>query len=116
MPSFEIIQTYEKLFQGIWVKTVPTLGVTSFAAMLERALFVAQQKYLFLSKIKVRSDGVSLDELKKPSLEPVSEADLENGLREYVTTLVSILAKIMGEVISGEVKKLIDSMVIAKTL
>lgn len=111
MPSpLDIIETYNKLFQSIWAKTVPTLGVTSFAAILERALFVAQQKFPFLSAIKVRGEGVYLEDLKsKISTGSITQDQLETAFREYTADLVSILAKIMGEVISNEVKKLVDT-------
>lgn len=110
MPSpLDIIETYDKLFQSIWAKTVPTLGVTSFAAMLERALFVAQQKYPFLSAVKVRGEGVYLNDLKtQVSAGTVPQDKLDPAFREYASDLVSILAKIMGEVMSNDVKKLVQ--------
>lgn len=107
----EKLEFLDELFRSIWARIVPTLGVTNVRSMLTYALNEASTKYPLLKEVRVRDDGVRLDALhtevkhgtKKP--EEVYEA-----LREYLATLIHLLAQLTGEVVSRQVRELIEKI------
>lgn len=103
------VELYEELFRSIWARIVPTLGVLNVRAMLEHALAEALPGHPILKEIKVREDGVRLMVLR----EAVKAGELNHdevcaALREYLATLIHVLARLTGEVVSRQVKELVQ--------
>jgi len=106
----EIVDMYEDLFQSIWDRIMPTLGLVTMATIMERAIYRARQRFEALEYLEVTDEGLDFSELRKR----VSEKDkgiLKEGFKELMAKLFDILAKLTGNVLVSQLEKLVEGKV-----
>ena len=106
----EIVDMYEDLFQSIWDRIMPTLGLVTMATIMERAIYRARQRFEALEYLEVTDEGLDFSELRKR----VSEKDkgiLKEGFKELIASLFDILAKLTGNVLVSHLEKLVEGKV-----
>ncbi len=101
MPA--IIDLYNDLAEQIWNKIVPLLGVHTVMVLVQRALWMSKQKYFDAGAIKVDESGIFFNDLSGMETE-----DLKNILEDFFSSLVCILARLVGEEIATKITRKID--------
>lgn len=106
----EIVDIYEDLFQTIWDRIMPTLGLVTTATIMERAVYLTRERFEALQYLEVTDEGLDFSELRKR----VSEKDkgiLKEGFKELVANLFDILAKLTGNVLVSQLERLVEGKV-----
>ena len=104
----EVVEIYEDLLHTIWDKIAPTLGTVTTAAILKRAVHRTKTEYSLFDYLQVTpEEGLVFDELKSHIGEKDSEA-LMSGFKELIANLFDILARLTGNILVGELMKVIE--------
>jgi len=98
-----IIDLYNDLAEQIWNKIVPLLGVHTVMVLVQRALWMTKQKYFDAGAIKVDESGIFFNDLAGMDAE-----DLKKILEDFFSSLVCILARLVGEEIANKITRKID--------
>lgn len=106
----EIVDIYEDLFQTIWDRIMPTLGVVTTVTILERAIYRTRQQFEILEHLEVTDEGLDFSELRKRVGEKQKPV-LKEGFKELVASLFDILAKLTGNVLVRHLETLVEGKV-----
>ncbi|MBI4133386.1 hypothetical protein HY478_02110 [Candidatus Uhrbacteria bacterium] len=103
------LEFFETLFRSIWARIVPILGILNVKTMLEHALEEGRSHHPVLNHVRIREDGVRLVLLKQAvSAKKVSKEEVQEGLRDFLTSLVHLLARLSGDIVSTQVREVIE--------
>lgn len=103
------IDFFEGLFRLIWARIVPILGILNVKTMLEHALEEGRVRHPILCEVHVREDGIRLVALKQAlRMKQVTPEDAREALRDYLASLVHLLARLSGNVVSDQVYTMVE--------
>lgn len=99
---------FDELFRSIWARIVPLLGVVNVRALLEHALEEVHERHPALNSLRVADDGVRLGHLKEEIKSgKIKEEEVFAALREYLSSLIHLLAQLTGEVVSRQIIQIV---------
>lgn len=98
----------EECLRNIWAQIVPVLGIIPARVMLEYARDELKEKYPLLEKMRIQNDGVRLNfMIQGVKAGILNKNEVKKTLEEYILTLVKVLERFTGQVISCKIKDLI---------
>lgn len=103
-----VIEIYEDLLINIWDRILPTLGSLTVATITSKAVSKAKLKYPIIEQLAVAEDGVSFAALRETSA--IDEHDLRDALKEVVSNLFDILAKLTGNILVTQLMREIEGL------
>jgi len=103
-----VIEIYEDLLINIWDRIIPTLGSLTVATITRKAVSKAKLKYPIIEQLAVGEDGVSFAALRETSA--TDEHDLRDALKEVVSNLFDILAKLTGNILVTQLMREIEGL------
>lgn len=99
---------FDELFRSIWARIVPLLGIVNVRALLEHALEEVHERHPALNSLRVADDGLRLAPLKEAIKSgELKEKEVYTALREYVSSLIHLLAQLTGEVVSRQIIQIV---------
>ena len=105
-----ISDVYDDLFQTIWEKISPTLGVITTTTIIDRAIRRTAERNELVGLLKVGPDGVDFSALRANAADKDRE-ERKEGLKNLVANLLDILAKLTGNVLVNELLKVTEGKV-----
>ena len=98
MPERKVITIYDELFQKTWEKMVSIVGIHTVMVLVQRSLWQTRQTHPEAELITISEDGVSFE-----ALEELDARQLKQMLEHFFTSLVDILARLVGEEITHKI-------------
>ena len=98
MSEGKVIAIYSDLFQKTWQKMVSIVGIHTVMVLVQRSLWQTRQTYTEAELIKVSEGGVSFEALKE-----LDTQQLKQMLEYFFTSLVDILARLVGEEVTQKI-------------
>jgi len=92
------LDALEAAFAAIWQRAHRTLGDVTLAAIVDRVLYLAREKFPVLSSIEVGDAGMRVGALREAEI--ASRADLVDGMRFVLVELLTVLGNLTGEILS----------------
>lgn len=102
-----IVDVYEDLFETIWDKITPTLGVITTSTIIDRAIRRTAEHHELVGLVTVSGEGVDFSALRAKAADKDRE-ELKDGLKNMVANLLDILAKLTGNVLVNELLKVTE--------
>lgn len=103
-----VLEIYEDLLINIWDRILPTLGGLTVATITRKAIAKAGLKYPLVEQLEVSEDGVSFASLRETAA--ANEHDLRDALKEVVSNLFDILAKLTGNILVTQLMREIEGI------
>lgn len=103
-----VLEIYEDLLINIWDRILPTLGGLTVATITRKAIAKAGLKYPLVEQLEVSEDGVSFASLRETAA--ADEHDLRDALKEVVSNLFDILAKLTGNILVTQLMREIEGI------
>jgi hypothetical protein len=105
----EIIQIYEDLLKTIWEQTLPTIGMVTLIAIVERALVLTKENYPTIGYLKATTEGISFEILRQ-KLREEELLLLKEACKELILNLIDILGVLTGDILVGQLLQQIESI------
>ncbi len=102
-----IVDVYEDLFETIWDKITPTLGVITTRTIIDRAIRRTTEQHELVGLITVGQEGLDFSALRAKAADRDRE-ELKDGFKNMVANLLDILAKLTGNVLVNELLKVTE--------
>ena len=67
LPARRLIALFERAMGALWERSQATLGEVTVAAIVDRVLYTASEKYPILSTLKIEGTRIRFDELQHQS-------------------------------------------------
>lgn len=103
-----VLEIYEDLLINIWDRILPTLGGLTVATITRKAIAKAGVKYPIIEQLEVGEDGVSFASLRETAA--ADEHDLRDALKEVISNLFDILAKLTGNILVTQLMREIEGI------
>ncbi len=103
----DITDIYGDLAAKVWDRMVELVGVHTVMVLVQRAVWVTQQKYSDAEFIQFDENGISFNMLK----EKIHSDDIKEIVEEFFGSLISILTRLVGEDIAKKLAQEISSQV-----
>ncbi len=94
----KILDFYENLFNDLWEKFLPTLGITSIEAITKCAQGISSKKYKILDNLIYLNDKCSFKKIRK-NLNEIDIDILEAALTNFIEEFINIIVLLTGEII-----------------
>lgn len=109
LPLNNFIKVYNDLANQTWQRMVNLVGVHTVIILVQRALWMTQQKYGEASRIELDETGISFNRLETAS------PDITKTLvEEFFGSLISILTRLVGRDIARKLAEEIDALISAE--
>ncbi len=105
-----IVDVYEDLFETIWEKITPTLGVITTSTIIDRAIRRTAERHELVGLITVGQEGLDFSALRAKAADRDRE-ELKGGFKDMVANLLDILAKLTGNILVNELLKVTEGKV-----
>ena len=103
----EVVDIYEDILKTIWERIAPILGVITVVTILKRTAYRTAQEFPIINNIKFSEEGIDFTELKSRAMEE-DKVLIKEIFREFIGNLFDILAKLTGNVIVGDLMKIVE--------
>jgi len=99
LPPEQSLQALEHAFGAMWRRSRRTLGDVTLAAIVDRVLYNAAERFPILSSLTVDGDGLRFQELmiRAAGLNP---AQVEEGIRFVLVEFLTVLGNLTAEVLT----------------
>lgn len=109
-----LLQLFEVALGALWARTKTTLGEVTLAAIADRVLYDAAEKFPLFSSLKVEpSSGIQVRELRQ-QLVSVRASDLKEGFRFVLVEFLTVLGNLTAEVLTLELHSELERVVLPK--
>ena len=105
MTAFDPLDLYTSLLQRAWQRMVDLVGIHTVMVMPQRALWMTRQKYGEAELIHFDEGGFSFKEL-----EILDRERLKALVEEFVSTMLGILAGLLGKEFTEKLAHEIDEL------
>lgn len=105
--TVELLRACEAAFAALWQRTQLTLGEVTLAAVVERVIHTAKERYPMLASIETTRSGVRCESLQTQTglrHDDVAEA-IRFVLTEFLTVLGNLTAQILTPALHAELSK-----------
>ncbi|MBC8457546.1 MAG: hypothetical protein H8D67_06060 [Deltaproteobacteria bacterium] len=103
----EVVDIFEDILKTIWERIAPTLGVITVVTILQRAAYRTAQEFPIIKHLSFTEEGIDFTELKSRAMEEDKEL-IKEIFREFIGNLFDILAKLTGNVLVGDLMKIVE--------
>ena len=102
--SHGLLRAFEAAIQTVWARAARTLGTVTLAAVADRVLSNAMERYSWLSALEPLPEGrFRCDELRlEQRLAGVPYADLVVGVRSILIELISLLGSLTANILTPD--------------
>ena len=104
------VTLFQRALDALWQRAARTLGEVTLAAIGDRVLVIASEKYPFLSSLKTGAAGVSFDAFRLSEAE-AQDHRLGDGacfvLVEFLTLIGSLTGEIMTPALHAELSRVV---------
>lgn len=105
------IDFWQTLFCRIWAYLAPILGVLNVYTILNYAIGRCKEKHRILDGVKIITDGIDLDFLKKEIMgKKIKDEDAIFALHDFLSEILSALAILSGRKVSREVRNFLNKI------
>jgi len=105
----ELVRGFEQAFDAMWQRAVRTLGEVTLAAIVDRVLYTAAERFPFLEPLNVQARGLGFEALES-RIADLDLAHLQAGIRsvmiEFLTVLGNLSAEVLTPALHSELRKL----------
>jgi hypothetical protein len=105
LASDKLLLVFDQGFAALWGRAHQTLGDVTLMAIVDRVLYVAAERYPFLSALKVEPAGLRCQELQQQAgnlrRDELAEA-VRFVLVEFLTVLGTLTAEILSPALHAE--------------
>jgi len=105
LPSDRLVRVFDQGFAALWGRAHRTLGDVTLMAIVDRVLYVAAERYPYLSALKVEPAGLRCQELQQEAgnlrRDELAEA-VRFVLVEFLTVLGTLTAEILSPALHAE--------------
>jgi hypothetical protein len=109
--SAEIVRLFHAAVEAVWNEAVTTLGTTTLAAIADRVLSHAIDRYTFLAAINPRSNGGGRWKGQAhEKLAQVPRAQLIEGLRFGLIELLAVIGTLTAEILCDQLHAALDAV------
>jgi len=102
-----LVHAFEQAFGALWKRALRTLGPVTLAAIVDRVLSTAAERFPLFAGLEIGATGVDCRELRERA---GSQHDLADGIRfvlvEYLTVLGSLTAEVLTPALHAELSNL----------
>lgn len=102
-----LVHVFEQAFDVLWKRSLRTLGQVTLAAIVDRVIFTAAERFPFFADLEIGGAGVDCRELRERA---GNLHDLADGIRfvlvEYLTVLGNLTAEILTPALHEELSNL----------
>ena len=99
LPPERLLQVFEQGFTTLWGRANRTLGDVTLMAIVDRVLYVATERYLFLAALQVEAAGLRFHELRK-HVGSLPRDELEKAVRYVVVEFLTVLGNLTAEILT----------------
>jgi hypothetical protein len=104
----ELAGLFEKAMSALWHRTYSALGDITVAAILDRVLYNAAEKYSVLSSLKLGPGGVDFAEFRHQA-GTINDRELKEAIQfvlaEFLTVVGNLTAEILTPALHSELSK-----------
>lgn len=101
-----MIDMYNDLARQTWHKMVDLVGAHTVVILVQRAIWLTQQRYGEASLIELDETGLSFQKLEGANMQTVKAV-----MEELFTSLIAILTRLVGREITGKLIAEMDRLI-----
>ena len=94
-----LVSLFERAMGALWRRAQVTLGEVTLAAIVDRVLYTASEKYSSLSMLKVEGTGVSFGEFRQRGAAQ-HDSDLREVIRFVLVEFLTVLGNLTDEILT----------------
>lgn len=95
----QLVVAFERAFSALWARAHETLGEVTLAAIADRVLHNAGERYPILVGVELASAGLDCRELRTRA-EVLSRDQLVSGIRFVLVEFLRVLGKLTAEILT----------------
>jgi hypothetical protein len=99
VPQDQLARLFEKAMSALWHRTYSALGDITVAAIVDRVLYNATEKYPVLGSLTVDTSGVKFAEFREQA-GSVSSGDLREAIHFVLAELLTVVGKLTAEILT----------------
>ena len=92
------LAAFDEAFAAVWRRAHRTLGGVTLAAIADRVVYLARERFPVLSPLEVRENGIRCEAIRDAEL--ASRADLLEGMRFALIELLTVLGRLTAEILT----------------
>lgn len=97
VPATKLVSLFERAMGALWRRSQSTLGEITVAAIVDRVLYNAMEKYPALSTLKIEGTRVSFDGLRQGDRIAL---DVRDAMRFVLVEFLTVLGNLTDEILT----------------
>ena len=107
----ELAGLFEKAMTVLWHRTYSALGDITVAAIVERVLYNATEKYSVLSSLKLDPSGVDFAEFRRQA-GSINERELKEAIQFVLVELLTVVGNLTAEILTPSLHSELSSVTV----
>jgi hypothetical protein len=99
LPAEGLVLAFEEGFGALWRRAHQTLGNVTLAAILDRVLHYATEKYPMMSSLEVEANGLHCEKLLA-NIEGVPPAQLRDAIEFVMVEFLTVMGNLTADILS----------------
>jgi hypothetical protein len=95
----ELARLFEEAMTALWRRTYSALGDITVAAIVDRVLYNATEKYSVLSALKLDANGVNFAEFREKARSS-SDRELREAIQFVLVELLTVVGNLTAEILT----------------
>jgi hypothetical protein len=96
----QLVGLFEKAMAAVWRRTYAALGDITVAAIVDRVLYNATEKYPVLRSLTLDTSGVNFDEFRVRAAGSISNRDLSEAIEFVIVELLTVVGSLTAEILT----------------
>ena|SRR5438105_2654442 len=90
---------FEKAMSALWHRTYSALGDITVAAIMDRVLYTATEKYSILGSLKIGEKGINFAEFHEQA-ESLNDGELRKAIQFILVELLTVVGNLTAEILT----------------
>lgn len=95
----ELAELFEKAMTALWHRTYSALGDITVAAIMDRVLYNAAERYSVLSSLKLDASGVNFTDFRQRA-DSINNPELGEAIRFVLVELLTVVGNLTAEILT----------------
>lgn len=107
----QLAALFEKAMTALWHRTYSALGDITVAAILDRVLYTAKEKYPVLGTLKSDANGIDFAEFREQATS-IRDGELRDAIRFVLVELLTVVGNLTAEILTPALHSELSSVTV----
>jgi hypothetical protein len=114
VPAEELAGFFENAMIVLWRRTYSALGDITVAAIVDRVLYNATEKYSILSSLKLGTSGVNFSEFRQKA-GSINDRELKEAMQFVLVELLTVVGNLTAEILTPALHSALSSVTVKES-